>query len=88
MSNLSHSDVHLRHMYFAKLYVNFSLTCGLNIMLFFKSLFHYIDFSGFFNCLGKDGKVYDELKYVWLQGRQVRAFYVFHVLIIYLYNNH
>lgn len=43
----------------------------------FKSLFHYIDSSGFFNCLGKDGKVYDELKYVWLQGRQVRAFNLF-----------
>lgn len=26
---------------------------------------------GFFTCVGKDGKVYDELKYVWLQGRQV-----------------
>ncbi len=36
------------------------------------NVFHFIDFSGFFNCLGKDGKVYDELKYVWLQGRQVR----------------
>lgn len=51
-----------------------------------KCLFHYIDFSGFFNCLGKDGKVYDELKYVWLQGRQVRALHVSHVLMsIYLY---
>lgn len=28
-------------------------------------------FRGFFTCIGKDGKVYDELKYVWLQGRQV-----------------
>ncbi|KAM9751766.1 N-acylglucosamine 2-epimerase [Menidia menidia] len=27
--------------------------------------------GGFFTCLGRDGKVYDELKYVWLQGRQV-----------------
>uniref|UniRef100_A0AAY4C710 N-acylglucosamine 2-epimerase n=1 Tax=Denticeps clupeoides TaxID=299321 RepID=A0AAY4C710_9TELE len=27
--------------------------------------------GGFFNCVGKDGSVYDELKYVWLQGRQV-----------------
>jgi len=29
-------------------------------------------FRGFFTCIGRDGKVYDELKYVWLQGRQVR----------------
>ncbi|XP_069383384.1 N-acylglucosamine 2-epimerase isoform X1 [Paralichthys olivaceus] len=27
--------------------------------------------GGFFTCIGRDGKVYDELKYVWLQGRQV-----------------
>lgn len=27
---------------------------------------------GFFTCLGRDGQVYDDLKYVWLQGRQVR----------------
>ncbi|XP_076132713.1 N-acylglucosamine 2-epimerase [Alosa pseudoharengus] len=27
--------------------------------------------GGYFTCIGKDGKVYDELKYVWLQGRQV-----------------
>ncbi|MBN3306714.1 RENBP epimerase, partial [Amia calva] len=26
---------------------------------------------GFFTCLGREGQVYDELKYVWLQGRQV-----------------
>lgn len=26
---------------------------------------------GFFTCLGRDGRVYDDLKYVWLQGRQV-----------------
>ncbi|KPP62349.1 N-acylglucosamine 2-epimerase-like [Scleropages formosus] len=28
-------------------------------------------YGGFFTCIGRDGKVYDELKYVWLQGRQV-----------------
>ena len=28
---------------------------------------------GFFTCLGRDGQVYDDLKYVWLQGRQVRT---------------
>ncbi|XP_076023052.1 N-acylglucosamine 2-epimerase [Genypterus blacodes] len=27
--------------------------------------------GGFFNCIGRDGSIYDELKYVWLQGRQV-----------------
>lgn len=31
--------------------------------------------SGFFNCLSKDGKVYDEIKHVWLQARQVRDCY-------------
>uniref|UniRef100_A0A8C4QWZ2 N-acylglucosamine 2-epimerase n=1 Tax=Eptatretus burgeri TaxID=7764 RepID=A0A8C4QWZ2_EPTBU len=28
-------------------------------------------FSGFFTCLGCDGTPYDDLKYIWLQGRQV-----------------
>ncbi|XP_049608102.1 N-acylglucosamine 2-epimerase [Syngnathus scovelli] len=28
-------------------------------------------YGGYFNCIGKNGTVYDELKYVWLQGRQV-----------------
>ncbi|XP_053705391.1 N-acylglucosamine 2-epimerase [Synchiropus splendidus] len=32
---------------------------------------HDMKHGGFFTCLGKDGTVYDELKYVWLQGRQV-----------------
>ncbi|KAK3585826.1 hypothetical protein CHS0354_038351 [Potamilus streckersoni] len=27
--------------------------------------------GGFFNCLGEKGEVYDDLKHVWLQGRQV-----------------
>ncbi|XP_061469907.1 N-acylglucosamine 2-epimerase isoform X1 [Rhineura floridana] len=32
---------------------------------------HDEEYGGFFTCLGQDGKVYDDLKYVWLQGRQV-----------------
>lgn len=32
---------------------------------------HDTQYGGFFTCIGRDGKVYDELKYVWLQGRQV-----------------
>ncbi|XP_072305458.1 N-acylglucosamine 2-epimerase isoform X1 [Eucyclogobius newberryi] len=32
---------------------------------------HDTEHGGFFTCLGRDGQVYDELKYVWLQGRQV-----------------
>lgn len=28
-------------------------------------------FRGYFNCLARDGTVYDETKYGWLQGRQV-----------------
>uniref|UniRef100_A0A8B9YCP8 N-acylglucosamine 2-epimerase n=1 Tax=Bos mutus grunniens TaxID=30521 RepID=A0A8B9YCP8_BOSMU len=30
-----------------------------------------VSHRGFFTCLGRDGQVYDDLKYVWLQGRQV-----------------
>lgn len=32
---------------------------------------NFVSHRGFFTCLGRDGKVYDDLKYVWLQGRQV-----------------
>ncbi|XP_071383547.1 N-acylglucosamine 2-epimerase [Centroberyx affinis] len=32
---------------------------------------HDTQHGGFFTCIGREGKVYDELKYVWLQGRQV-----------------
>ncbi|XP_061187726.1 N-acylglucosamine 2-epimerase-like [Saccostrea echinata] len=29
------------------------------------------EYGGFFNCLSKEGKVYDDTKHVWLQARQV-----------------
>ncbi|XP_072026630.1 N-acylglucosamine 2-epimerase-like [Amphiura filiformis] len=32
---------------------------------------HDEEYGGFFTCLGKDGKRFDDLKYCWLQGRQV-----------------
>nr|XP_033778112.1 N-acylglucosamine 2-epimerase [Geotrypetes seraphini]XP_033778123.1 N-acylglucosamine 2-epimerase [Geotrypetes seraphini]XP_033778133.1 N-acylglucosamine 2-epimerase [Geotrypetes seraphini] len=32
---------------------------------------HDQEYGGFFTCLARDGAVYDEVKYVWLQGRQV-----------------
>uniref|UniRef100_A0A8C8RUM9 N-acylglucosamine 2-epimerase n=1 Tax=Pelusios castaneus TaxID=367368 RepID=A0A8C8RUM9_9SAUR len=32
---------------------------------------HDAEHGGFFSCLGRDGSVYDDVKYVWLQGRQV-----------------
>lgn len=32
---------------------------------------HDSEHGGFFTCLSRDGQVYDDLKYVWLQGRQV-----------------
>ncbi|XP_074793178.1 N-acylglucosamine 2-epimerase isoform X4 [Natator depressus] len=32
---------------------------------------HDLEHGGFFSCLGRDGSVYDDVKYVWLQGRQV-----------------
>ena len=30
--------------------------------------------GGYFNCLDRDGKVYDTTKYIWLQARQVWMF--------------
>ncbi|XP_061910153.1 N-acylglucosamine 2-epimerase isoform X1 [Entelurus aequoreus] len=42
-----------------------------NVMDFWLKYSHDTVYGGFFNCIGKNGKVYDELKYVWLQGRQV-----------------
>ncbi|XP_054629630.1 N-acylglucosamine 2-epimerase isoform X3 [Dunckerocampus dactyliophorus] len=42
-----------------------------NIVDFWLKYSHDTVYGGFFNCIGKNGKVYDELKYVWLQGRQV-----------------
>uniref|UniRef100_A0A8B9H891 N-acylglucosamine 2-epimerase n=1 Tax=Astyanax mexicanus TaxID=7994 RepID=A0A8B9H891_ASTMX len=38
---------------------------------FWLKFSHDEQYGGFFTCIGKDGKIYDELKYVWLQGRQV-----------------
>uniref|UniRef100_A0A671XXA7 N-acylglucosamine 2-epimerase n=1 Tax=Sparus aurata TaxID=8175 RepID=A0A671XXA7_SPAAU len=42
-----------------------------NVVDFWLKYSHDNVHGGFFTCIGKDGKVYDELKYVWLQGRQV-----------------
>ncbi|KAM3872214.1 N-acylglucosamine 2-epimerase [Diretmus argenteus] len=41
------------------------------VMDFWLKYSHDTIYGGFFTCIGRDGKVYDELKYVWLQGRQV-----------------
>lgn len=41
------------------------------VMDFWLTNSHDQDHGGFFICLGRDGKVYDETKYCWLQGRQV-----------------
>uniref|UniRef100_A0A4W3GIK6 N-acylglucosamine 2-epimerase n=1 Tax=Callorhinchus milii TaxID=7868 RepID=A0A4W3GIK6_CALMI len=30
-----------------------------------------VSHRGFFTCLSQDGSCYDDLKYIWLQGRQV-----------------
>ncbi|XP_072102382.1 N-acylglucosamine 2-epimerase isoform X4 [Mobula birostris] len=38
---------------------------------FWLKFSHDPEFGGFFTCLSRDGSVYDELKYIWLQGRQV-----------------
>nr|ACC68895.1 renin binding protein (predicted) [Rhinolophus ferrumequinum] len=41
------------------------------VMAFWMEHSHDQEHGGFFTCLGRDGRVYDDLKYVWLQGRQV-----------------
>ncbi|XP_044299388.1 N-acylglucosamine 2-epimerase isoform X2 [Varanus komodoensis] len=41
------------------------------VMDFWLRHSHDEEYGGFFTCLGQDGKVYDDLKYIWLQGRQV-----------------
>lgn len=41
------------------------------VVAFWMEHSHDQDYGGFFTCLGRDGRVYDDLKYVWLQGRQV-----------------
>ncbi|KAG8432716.1 hypothetical protein GDO86_017094 [Hymenochirus boettgeri] len=41
------------------------------VMEFWIQHSHDQDYGGFFTCLSQDGAVYDDLKYIWLQGRQV-----------------
>ncbi|XP_016014314.2 N-acylglucosamine 2-epimerase isoform X4 [Rousettus aegyptiacus] len=41
------------------------------VVAFWMEHSHDREHGGFFTCLGRDGRVYDDLKYVWLQGRQV-----------------
>ncbi|XP_012668673.1 N-acylglucosamine 2-epimerase isoform X2 [Otolemur garnettii] len=41
------------------------------VLAFWTKHSHDQEHGGFFTCLGHDGQVYDDLKYVWLQGRQV-----------------
>ncbi|MBN3293718.1 RENBP epimerase, partial [Polypterus senegalus] len=43
------------------------------VVAFWLKHSHDEDHGGFFTCLAKDGEVYDDLKYVWLQGRQDEA---------------
>uniref|UniRef100_F6SSK4 N-acylglucosamine 2-epimerase n=2 Tax=Ciona intestinalis TaxID=7719 RepID=F6SSK4_CIOIN len=42
-----------------------------SVVKFWTTHSHDVENGGFFNCLDKDGKVYDEIKYTWLQARQV-----------------
>ncbi|XP_038956018.1 N-acylglucosamine 2-epimerase isoform X1 [Rattus norvegicus] len=42
-----------------------------SVIAFWMEHSHDQEHGGFFTCLGRDGQVYDHLKYVWLQGRQV-----------------
>ncbi|XP_006877288.1 PREDICTED: N-acylglucosamine 2-epimerase [Chrysochloris asiatica] len=41
------------------------------VMAFWMKHSHDREHGGFFTCLDQEGRVYDDLKYVWLQGRQV-----------------
>lgn len=42
-----------------------------SVVAFWLKHSHDREHGGFFTCLGRNGQVYDDLKYVWLQGRQV-----------------
>ncbi|XP_028744394.1 N-acylglucosamine 2-epimerase isoform X2 [Peromyscus leucopus] len=42
-----------------------------NVVAFWMEHSHDQEHGGFLTCLGRNGQVYDHLKYVWLQGRQV-----------------
>ncbi|XP_051034279.1 N-acylglucosamine 2-epimerase isoform X1 [Phodopus roborovskii] len=42
-----------------------------SVVAFWLQHSHDREHGGFFTCLGRNGQVYDDLKYVWLQGRQV-----------------
>ncbi|XP_069630389.1 LOW QUALITY PROTEIN: N-acylglucosamine 2-epimerase [Haliaeetus albicilla] len=41
------------------------------VVAFWERHSHDPQHGGFFSCLSRDGTVYDETKYVWMQGRQV-----------------
>ncbi|XP_044539075.1 N-acylglucosamine 2-epimerase [Gracilinanus agilis] len=41
------------------------------VVTFWTKYSHDSEYGGFFTCLTREGQVYDDLKYVWLQGRQV-----------------
>ncbi|KAM4695675.1 N-acylglucosamine 2-epimerase [Rhinophrynus dorsalis] len=41
------------------------------VMHFWTTFSHDQEYGGFFTCIGRSGEIYDDLKYIWLQGRQV-----------------
>ncbi|CAH2316381.1 N-acylglucosamine 2-epimerase [Pelobates cultripes] len=41
------------------------------VMNFWIQHSHDEEYGGFFTCLSQNGDIYDDLKYIWLQGRQV-----------------
>lgn len=41
------------------------------VIAFWERHSHDTENGGFFSCLSEDGSVYDDTKYVWMQGRQV-----------------
>lgn len=45
-----------------------------NVIPFWQKYSPDMEHGGFFNCLDRDGRVFDTTKHVWLQGRQVFMF--------------
>ncbi|XP_066426544.1 N-acylglucosamine 2-epimerase isoform X3 [Molothrus aeneus] len=41
------------------------------VVAFWERHSHDPEYGGFFSCLSRDGSVYDDTKFVWLQGRQI-----------------
>ena len=45
-----------------------------NVLPFWSKYSHDDEYGGWFACLDKDGDIYDERKFIWLNGRQLWMF--------------